>query len=83
MKNKIKFQLEELKLNSKKAQSNFQDLRIKAVVNGGVEEHLRVEFNDIILDCTMQWETGSYYYDVNLNFINDLLSKKPFTEITS
>ena len=83
MKNKIKFQLEELKLNSKEAQSNFQDLRIKAVVNGGVEEHLRVEFNDIILDCTMQWETGSYYYDVNLNFINDLLSKKPFTEITS
>ena len=83
MDKEIKFQLEKLNLNNDESQKNIQELRVKVVVNGGVEEHIIVEFNNITLNCTMQWETGSYYYDFSLNFLHDLLSKKPFTEITS
>jgi len=31
----------------------------------------------------MQWETGKYYYSLSKDFLRNLLSKKPFTQITS
>ena len=75
MDKEIKFQINELKLN--------EDLKVIIEVNGGVDEHLKVYKDDITLDCTMQWETGKYYYSLSKDFLRNLLSKKPFTQITS
>lgn len=83
MKKEIKFQLNELKLNNEDSENNTEELSVIMEVNGGVDEHLKVYKDDITLDCTMQWETGKYSYSLSKDFLCDILSKKPFTQITS
>jgi len=85
MKNKeekaIEFQLENL--DTSLFEGSDKIIKVKVEVGSGAYEDLSVVDDDVMLECTMAWNTGSFEYDVPAKELIKILKAKPVDKICS
>ena len=81
-KEKIKFQLESLPEGFLKLKNSEDLITISISAGSGLYEDLSIGDGNLILECTMEWNTGTYKYELPISDLIQLLSRKPFNEIT-
>lgn len=79
---KIRFQLESLPKGFLELRNSEDLITISISAGSGLYEDLSIGNEDLILECTMEWNTGTYKYELPIGDLIDLLSNKPFSEIT-
>ncbi len=80
---KIKYQLNSLPEIFLTKKSSDYLIKIRVTVGNGVYEQISVSHNQVDLECTMGWNEASFQFKVPANEIYEILTKKPFHEITS
>jgi len=78
---KIKYQLSELDV--KLFENSDKIIKVIVAPGSGVSEEIRVGDDGVTLDCIMEWNTGSFRYEIPAKNLIELLSSKPFDEINS
>ena len=78
---KIKFQLS--KLDVQLFENSDKIIEVSVVIGSGVGEKLNVGDNDVGLDCDMDWDTGSFLYEISAKELVGLLTNKPFEDLNS
>ena len=85
MKNKeekaIEFQLENL--DTSLFEGSDKIIKVKVEVGSGAYEDLSVVDDDVMLECTMAWNTGSFEYDIPAKELIKILKTKPVDKICS
>ena len=79
---KIRFQLEGLPKDFLELRNSEDLITISISAGSGLYEDLSIGNGDLILECTMEWNTGAYKYELPTGNLINLLSNKPFSEIT-
>ena len=77
----IEFQLKNL--DASLFEGSDKIIKVKVVVGSGAYEDLSVGHNDVTLECTMAWNTGSFEYDVPAKELIKILKAKPVDKICS
>ena len=77
----IEFQLKNL--DTSLFEGSDKIIKVKVVVGSGAYEDLSVGHNDVTLECTMAWNTGSFEYDVPAKELIKILKAKPVDKICS
>ena len=77
----IEFQLKNL--DTSLFEGSDKIIKVKVVVGSGAYEDLSVGHNDVTLECTMVWNTGSFEYDVPAKELIKILKAKPVDKICS
>jgi hypothetical protein len=78
---KIKFQLN--KLDVQLFENSDKIIEVTVDIGSGVGEKLNVGHNDVGLDCDMDWNTGSFLYEIPAKELVRLLTNKPLENINS
>ena len=78
---KINFQLRELNVDL--LEKSEKIIKIKIAPGSGISEQIRVGDDGVTLDCTMNWNTGLFWYEIPAKNLIELLKTKPFDEINS
>lgn len=78
---KIKYQLSELDV--KQFENSDKIIKVIVAPGSGVSEEIRVGDDGVTLDFIMEWNTGSFRYEIPAKKLIELLSSKPFDEINS
>lgn len=78
----IKFQLENLPQGFLELRNSEDLITISISAGNGLYEDLSICKDDLVLECTMEWNTGIYKYTLPINCLIDLLSSKPIRELT-
>ena len=77
----IEFQLKDL--DTSLFEGSDKILKVKVEVGSGAYEDLRVGHDDVTLECTMAWNTGSFEYDIPAKELIKILKTKPVDKIRS
>ena len=77
----IEFQLEDL--DTSLFEGSDKIIKVKVEVGSGAYEDLIVFHDDVILECTMTWNTGSFEYDIPAKELIKILKTKPVDKICS
>ena len=78
---KIEFQLENL--DTSLFEGSDKIIKVKVEVGSGAYEDLIVFHDDVMLECTMAWNTGSFEYDIPAKELIKILKTKPVDKICS
>ena len=78
---KIEFQLEDL--DTSLFEGSDKIIKVKVEVGSGAYEDLIVFHDDVMLQCTMVWNTGSFEYDIPAKELIKILKTKPVDKICS
>ncbi len=79
---KIKYQIETLPKGFIHLKNSEEIISIFVSAGTGLYEDLSISDGDFILECTMEWNIGTYKYEIPVNKLIALLSMKPFNKIT-
>lgn len=77
----IEFQLENLDISL--FENSDKIIKVKIEANSGLYEDIVVFDNDVKLECTMAWNTGSLYYEIPAKELIKLIRTKPIDTISS
>ena len=77
----IEFQLKDL--DTSLFEGSDKIIKVKVEVGSGAYEDLIVFHDDVILECTMTWNTGSFEYDIPAKELIKILKTKPVDKICS
>jgi len=77
----IEFQLKNL--DTSRFEGSDKIIKVKVEVGSGAYEDLSVVHDDVMLECTMAWNTGSFEYDVPAKELIKILKAKPVDKICS
>ena len=69
----IEFQLENLDISL--FENSDKIIKVKIEANSGLYEDIVVFDNDVKLECTMAWNTGSLYYEIPAKELIKLIRK--------
>ena len=77
----IEFQLKNL--DTSRFEGSDKIIKVKVEVGSGAYEDLSVVHDDVMLECTMAWNTGSFEYDIPAKELIKILKTKPVDTICS